>query len=209
MWKKRAIAATLAALLWPASGSAAPSPSEPAAIRYEAGEPGAHDEQTAVNRELAQFRETRISLHQALVAAERQHPGAKTWDIGFDGTPASPVYRVRTAKLDRVWDYTVDARTGEVAAGEAVAWVKDLDAEDRRKIAALRTIRQGLSDAVLVAERATKGKAVGGTFSEENAKFQFVIVVLSGDDLKQVLLEPPGKHCPSAPAPRVAGARAC
>lgn len=203
MWKQRAIAALLLVLPLPATGAVAPGPA-PLAARHAGDGPADADDPMAINRELAQFREARVTLCQALVAAEQQRPAARTWHIGFDGAPASPVYRVKTAEGDRVFEYTVDARTGDVTGGETAIRLKDLDPEDRRSVVALRTVRQGLSDAVLVAERATKGKALGGTFRRDKARFEFVIVVLSGDDLKEVLLEPPRRRAGAAPASRSA-----
>jgi hypothetical protein len=205
MWKEPLLAAILMTLALPASSAVAPSPDAPVTAETAAGT----NEQIEIDRELAQFRESPISLCQALVAAERQHPGAKIWDIGFDGTPDSPVYRIKSAEAGLVRELTVDARTGELAEGDTVTRLKDLDAADRENVMKLRTIRQGLSDAVLVAERAAKGKAIGGTFSRANTGFRFAVVVVSGDDLKQVLLEPPMRGRGSPPAPHAVAGRAC
>jgi hypothetical protein len=44
---------------------------------------------------------------------------------------------------------------------------------------------------VRVAERAASGKAISGGLTRERGKLNFVVIVVSGLDLKQVLLEPP------------------
>lgn len=194
MWKRCSLAATLLALTLPAFASAiASSTATPPTSRNPAGDDAELDQQM-INRELRLFRGAQISLCQALLTAEKLHPGSRTWDIGFDGSSALPVYRVKTAKIDRIWNVAIDARTGEVTGDEIVSSVKGLSMDDRNTVIALMTVRQGLLDAVLVAERAAKGKAIGGTLVREVEKFNFVIVVVSGDDLKQVTLEPPKVH---------------
>lgn len=191
MWKRRLFAAILLALTLPAYASAIASSTDTRpASRNPTGDSAELDQQM-INRELKLFRGAQISLCQALLTTEKLHPGSSTWDIGFDGSSASPVYRVKTVKLNRIWNVAIDARTGEVTANEIVSSVKDLSMEDRNSVIALTTVQQGLLDAVLVAERAAKGKAIGGTIVRETEKFNFVIVVVSGDDLKQVTLEPP------------------
>ena len=42
-----------------------------------------------------------------------------------------------------------------------------------------------------VAEKAGSGKALGGGLVQQDGRLNFVIVVLSGDSLKEVMLEPP------------------
>jgi hypothetical protein len=67
-----------------------------------------------------------------------------------------------------------------------------LDHEDRSNLAALGIIKHRLADAVRVAEKAASGKAISGGLVREGGRLNFAIVVISGDDLKEVLLEPPG-----------------
>ena len=56
---------------------------------------------------------------------------------------------------------------------------------------AMQSVRQELADAVFVAEDNTSGKALSGGLMNEAGKLIFVIVVLSGTNLKQIMLEPP------------------
>ncbi|WP_080654812.1 MULTISPECIES: PepSY domain-containing protein [Bradyrhizobium] len=194
MWKRCLFAAILLVLTLPAYASAiASSTATPPASRNPAGDRAELDQQM-INRELELFRGTQISLCQALLAAEQLHPGSSTWDIGLDGSSGSPVYRVKTVKVDRIWNVAIDARTGDVTGGEIVSLREDLNTKDRNSVIALTTVQQSLLDAVLIAERATQGKAIGGTIVREAERFNFVIVVVSGDDLKQVTLEPPRAH---------------
>ena len=153
---------------------------------------GAVSDQQAVNRELELFRGSAVSLSQAMAIAEALHAGATTADVSFDGASDSPVYRVKTLHNDRLWHHAIDATTGKIVGGEAALPLKELDAEDRSNLVALKTIRHRLADAIRVAEQAAAGKAISGGLVRERGRLNFAIVVMSGSDLKEVILEPPG-----------------
>ena len=145
----------------------------------------------AVRRLLALFRAAQLSLSEAMAIAEKLHDGSRTAQISFD-ISGDRGYRVRTVKNDLVWENTIDANTGRVADEETVLTLNQLGDADRGNIVALRSVKQKLSDAVLVAEKAASGKALGGSLMNEDGKLNFVVAVASDDHLKQVMLEPPG-----------------
>jgi Peptidase propeptide and YPEB domain len=147
-----------------------------------------------VSHELELFRAAEVSLRGALTIADRLHAGSRVVDISFDGASGSPVYRVKTLQGNHIWEDTIDARTGQVAGNTVVSSLGNLDRGDRSNLIALKAIRQELVDAVLVAEKNTAGKAISGGLMNEDGKLNFVIVVLSGTDLKQVILEPPSTN---------------
>ncbi|MDH2381229.1 PepSY domain-containing protein [Bradyrhizobium sp. CER78] len=146
----------------------------------------------AVRRELDSFQSAQITLRKAMAIAEALHAGAITADVSFDGATEPAVYRVKTMQRDRIWQHSIDASTGEVIGGEAPSSLASLGAEDRDNLAVLRALRHRLADAVRVAEHTTSGKAISGGLMRERGKLNFVIVVLAGSDLKEVILEPPG-----------------
>ncbi|WP_050424500.1 PepSY domain-containing protein [Bradyrhizobium tropiciagri] len=146
----------------------------------------------AVRRELDSFQAAQISLRKAMAIAEALHSGAITADVSFDGATEPAIYRVKTMQRDRIWQHSIDASTGQVIGGEAPSSLASLGAEDRDNLAVLRALRHRLADAVRVAERTTSGKAISGGLMRERGKLNFVIVVLAGSDLKEVILEPPG-----------------
>ena len=156
MSRKHLLAIALLSLLSPgASFATAPVIAAPASRTSNDIE---LDELT-VGRELELFRTATVSLSQAMAVAERLHVGARTADISFDGASDPPVYRVKTVQVDRIWQHTIDARTGKVMANEIAAPLTELDAEDRSNVAALKAVRHRLSDAVRVAERAASALA--------------------------------------------------
>ncbi|MGD5420966.1 hypothetical protein QUS86_22660, partial [Xanthomonas citri pv. citri] len=91
-----------------------------------------------------------------------------------------------------IWRHTINASTGELIGGEAALPLTELELDDRSNLAALGAIRHRLADAVRVAEQAASGKAISGGLVRERGRLNFAIVVISGDDLKEVILEPPG-----------------
>jgi hypothetical protein len=182
----------MAAVILPAPVHAVASrTSEPASLGNEA-ENGAAADQRALARELEQFRGATVSMSEAMAIAESLHAGSTTADISFDGAPDLPVYRVKTLHRDRVWHHAVDATTGQIVGGEAALPLKQLDAEDRSNLATLKTLRHRLAEAVRVAEVAASGKAISGGMVRQRSRLNFAIMVISGGDLKEVILEPPG-----------------
>lgn len=192
MPNKQRFAVILLSLLALAPPYAMSRASATQAAMQEEGAEGERNQQEAVNRELEAFRAAQLSLRQAMGIAEKLHVGSRTADISFDGASGSPVYRVKTVQDNRLWEHAIDARTGDAIGTETVSHLNDLNLDDRNNVLALRTVRQQLSDAVIIAEQVASGRAIGGSLMDDNGKLNFVIVVVSGGgDLKQVVLEPP------------------
>ena len=63
---------------------------------------------------------------------------------------------------EKVWENVIDAKTGSIANGEIASSLKELDREDLANIIALKWIKQELSEAVRVAEKAAEGSALAG-----------------------------------------------
>jgi uncharacterized membrane protein YkoI len=152
----------------------------------------------AVSPELELFRSVEVSLREALRMAEKLHAGSRIVDISFDGGSGSPVYRVKALQKDHIWEDTIDAKTGQAVGNANVAVLSDLDREDQINLIALQSVRQELADAVFVAENSTSGKALSGGLMNKAGKLNFVIVVLLGTGLKQVILEPPRAGGPAS-----------
>jgi uncharacterized membrane protein YkoI len=190
MSKKQLFAALLSLLACAPSHAKVQSELTTVAAQDQNEDVKAVDDET-VSRELELFRAAEVSLRGALTIADRLHAGSRAVDIAFDGASGSPVYRVKTLQGNHIWEDAIDARTGQVAGNTVVSSLGNLDRENRSSLIALKAIRQELMDAVLVAEKSTAGKAISGGLMSEDGKVNFVIVVLSGTDLKQVILQPP------------------
>src|ERR1700686_2870600 len=161
MSKKQLTVALLALLICAPSYADTTLDSEiSAAQEQDASGNGLSDE--AISRELELFRGAEISLRQALKIADSLPPGSRIVDVSFDGGSGSSVYRVKTFRLDRIWEDAIDAKTGQVAGNATVSSMSELNLEDRLNLIAIQTVRQELADAVFVAEDNTSGKALSG-----------------------------------------------
>ena len=144
----------------------------------------------AFHRLLEQFRTIKITLSEAVVIAEHLHDGSRTADVNFE-ISGPPIYRVRTVTNERIWENVIDANTGSVTEKEISSSLRELDREDLGNITALKSVEQELSDAVRIAEKAAQGSALAGGLMKQEGKLNFVVVIASGDRLKEVMLEPP------------------
>jgi uncharacterized membrane protein YkoI len=147
-------------------------------------------EEAAVRRLLEQFRTIKIPLTEAVAIAEHLHGGSRTADVSFELSGPS-VYRVRTVKNERIWENVIDANTGRVTEKEVSSSLRELDREDLGNIVALKSVKQELSDAVRIAEKAAEGSALAGGLMKQDGKLNFVVVISTGYNLKEVTLEPP------------------
>ena len=146
------------------------------------------DAQKMVRQLFELSRLARVSLRDAIAVAEKRHDGSRTVKVGFDRS-ASPCYRVRTVRDAEIWENNVDAKTGRIRGVERVLSFQKLGSEDRTNIKALNEVTQEMSEAVLVAERVVPGMAVGGCLVDGFVTLNFVVLVVTGDRLKQVMLE--------------------
>lgn len=190
MSKIQLIALMVCAAALTGTGAMADITRAPSESAQERGATQDNVDEAAIRRVLDEFHTARVPLDQAMTIAERLHDGSKAADVNFD-ISGPPVYRVRTVKNEHIYENVIDAITGSVAQREIASSMKELDREDLAKIIALKWIKQELSDAVRVAEKAVEGKALAGGLTKQDGKLNFVVLVATGDRLKEVLLEPP------------------
>jgi len=196
MSKQQLFAAMLSLLVCVPSYADAALDDTATAAQQSESRNGVNDE--TANQELELFRSVEVSLREALRIAGKLHAGSRIVDISFDGGFGSPVYRVKTFRQEQIWEDTIDAKTGQIIGNATVSSLNGLHKEDQSNLIALQSVRQELADAVFVAEDNTSGKAISGGLMNEDGKLNFVIVVLSGSDLKQVILEPPDAGSPAS-----------
>jgi uncharacterized membrane protein YkoI len=173
-----------------ASSAAMAGGSGSCASAQDGGTAEVDSDQTIVRKLLELSHEAETSLTEAIAMAEKLHDGSRTVQIGFERS-GSPEYRVRTVRGSVIWENTVDARNGRIIGNEARFFLGELSPGDRRNIDALDHVAQDLSKAVHFAEKAVAGKAVGGCLIDEDGRPSFAVVVVSGNRLKQVMLEAP------------------
>ncbi|MGY3489493.1 putative membrane protein YkoI [Bradyrhizobium sp. USDA 4011] len=190
MSKKRLLAIIVLSATFAATGTRADVTHSPLDAAKSGVAAQGYADEAAIRRLIEQFRTIKIQLSQAVAIAEHLHDGSRPVDVSFEiSGPA--IYRVRTVRNERIWENVVDANTGNVTEKEISSSLKELDREDLGKIIALKSVEQELSDAVRIAEKATEGSALAGGLIKQDGKLNFVVVIASGDRLKEVTLEPP------------------
>jgi len=185
----------LAVIVWSAALAATGAMADVAHTPLDAANRGVAaqrdaDEAAVIHRLLEQFRTIKIPLSEAVAIAEHLHGGSRTADVSFELSDPS-VYRVRTVKDERIWENVIDANTGSVTEKEISSSLRELDGDDLGNIIALKSVKQELSDAVRIAEKAAAGSALAGGLMKQDGKLNFVVVIASSDGLKAVMLEPP------------------
>ena len=184
----------LAIIVWSATLAATDAMADVAHTPLDAANRGVaaqgDAEETVIHRLLEQFRTIKIPLSEAVAIAEHLHDGSRTADISFEFS-GPPIYRVRTVRNERIWENVIDANTGRVTEKEFSSSLRELDREDLGNIIALESVELELSDAVRIAEKAAEGSALAGGLLKQDGKLNFVVVIASGDRLKEVMLEPP------------------
>jgi uncharacterized membrane protein YkoI len=153
-------------------------------------QPAKDTEAEAVEQEIAAFRSSAIRLPDVLDIARRIAADALVADVSFDGTQGQQIYRLRTVKGDRLEEVLIDAMTGQPRGKPQLVDVAD---HDRDSLNSLQSSGPKMADAIRVAERAAGGQAVSGGIAKQGDRLNFIVVVLSGEDLKQVVLEAPDK----------------
>lgn len=131
-----------------------------------------------------------VSLVQAIGIAERLHAGSRTSAVLFD-TSHKPSYRVQTVRGKEIWENVIDVHTGRIGERETAWSLNELQLEERDDINAFKFIRQELSAAIAIAEKAAAGKAISGRLVKEADQLNFLVVVLSDNAVKEVFLKPP------------------
>jgi uncharacterized membrane protein YkoI len=190
MSKKRMLAIIVLSATFAATGARADVTHAPlnAANRGVAVQGDA--DEAPIRRLIEQLRTIKISLSQAVAIAEHLHGASKTADVSLEMSGPA-IYRVRTVGNERLWEDVIDANTGNVTEKEVSSSPRELDRDDLGNIIALKSVEQELSDAIRIAEKAAEGTALAGGLIKQDGKLNFVVVIASGDRLKEVTLEPP------------------
>lgn len=142
--------------------------------------------------EIAAFSQMSVSAREGIAAVEEHLSGSKVVDISFDGSQDVPVYRVKAFRRGQIWSGTVDASTRSVVLDDSMPVVQ-LDGSERDNVKDIKRAEFDLSDAVTVAEKYGKGKAISAGLSRADGRLLFLVVVVSDGTLKEVSLSPVGQ----------------
>lgn len=145
----------------------------------------------SIDEELKSFTRSTVSVREAAKMAERTLAGAKVVDLSFDGQGGAPTFRIKACRADKIWEVLIDAATRRIVRAGALMSVSELDPEDRSRIADLMRSAIDLSDATVVAEKYASGKAISAGLSHADGRLIFLVVVVSGGELREISVDPP------------------
>jgi uncharacterized membrane protein YkoI len=152
--------------------------------------------------EIQAFENAKVSLADAISAAEK-HTQGKAMDAAFADYNGAPAYEVKTFQNGAVWDGIIDADSGEmIGEGETTA-ESDLDRDDKAELAAFKTTKQTLLQALKAAEEHAGGKAIDGGLEEVDGKVVYEVEVVKNGKVETVDVNPENgeivaSHSPSS-----------
>jgi hypothetical protein len=91
----------------------------------------------SVQQELNIFNTVTVPLREALASARKLHANAILVDASFDGSPQTPVFRVKSYGDGSIWEDAFDAFSGKTVGNTITTAVNDLGEQDRRTLASV------------------------------------------------------------------------
>ena len=163
----------------------------PAGLQSAAQTPPASElkEEQEGKAEIQAFENAKVSLGDAISAAEK-HTQGKAMDAAFADYNGAPAYEVKTFQNGAVWDGIIDAVSGEVIGEGETTSESDLDREDKAELAAFKTAKQTLLQALKAAEEHAGGKAIDGGLEEVDGKVVYEVGVVKNGMVETVDVNP-------------------
>lgn len=121
---------------------------------------------------------------------ERTLPGARVYDLNLSDDGAAPFFELKADRGGEVWTAIVDAATRKMLRAQAEMPVSELGPETQHELAGFRRARMRLSEAVVIAEKLGRGRAISAGLHLNGGRLVFVVVVLSDGALKEITVEP-------------------
>jgi uncharacterized membrane protein YkoI len=136
--------------------------------------------------------ETRLSVTDAVAIAEK-YTGGSVLEATYSYLPlkGAPIYALRTYQNGAVWATKIDANSGEMLdPGETIPR-EALDLEDKAELSGLQTSTITITQAIQIAERRAKGKAVSVDLEVVGAGGIFWrVIVVSNGMTRKLLIDP-------------------
>ena len=132
----------------------------------------------------------KLPITDIIAAAEKLQPGAIVLDVSFEPRDGRPAYAVRTYAKGKAWDGVFDGTSGAVADPGTVVDESALDDEDKAELAALKTSKITLQQAIALAEQTASGSALSAGLEQVRGRAVWEILVQSPSQSRQVHIDP-------------------
>lgn len=121
---------------------------------------------------------------------EKKLPGARVYDLNLSDDGAAPYFEVKADRGGEMWTAIIDAATRTILRAQAEMSISELSPEVQRELAGFRRARMRLSEAVVIAEKLGRGRAISAGLHLNDQKLVFVVVVVSDGELKEITVAP-------------------
>jgi uncharacterized membrane protein YkoI len=140
--------------------------------------------------DVAGFQHAKISLDQAITAAEKAS-GGKTIDASFQMMNGKSGYAVTVLANSKMKDFWVDPQSG-VATPQTKLTTAELNqqAMDKAGFSAVHSAKETLPQAIALAEQHSGGKAIDAMIEKRDSKLAYDIQVVKGGKLNSVWVDP-------------------
>jgi uncharacterized membrane protein YkoI len=145
---------------------------------------------TAAPGEAATDYSARLSVTDIIAAAEKLQVGASVLDVSFEPKDGQPVYAVRTYASGKIWDGLLDGTSGAAIDQGTVIDESALDAEDKAELAALKSAKITLRQAIASAEKADGGRALNAGLEQVRGRAVWEILIQNTPQPRQIHIDP-------------------
>ena len=140
--------------------------------------------------DLKAFSQAKVSIADAIAAADKHSGKGKVIDVSFDAGNGKPVYNVKTYQNGSVWEGAVDARSGQVIGAGKTTQESLLDQEDKAELAGLQQATVTLAQAVDTAEKRVSGKAMSAGLEETKGQIVFEVMIVKNGSVQKIVIDP-------------------
>jgi len=141
-------------------------------------------------REIAAVLDAKISVAEAIAAAE-QHSGGRAMKIDIDDENGAYLFEVKTVSKEKITEIFVDPASGKVVRSDDEGLIARIfDREDQDELAKLAASPTTLAAAIATAEQHTGGKAIEARVDDDDDNaMSFKVEVAKDNAVHKVIVD--------------------
>jgi uncharacterized membrane protein YkoI len=132
----------------------------------------------------------RLSAADIIAAAEQSQAGASVLDVSLEPKDGRPLFVVRTYADGKIRDGLIDGTSGEIIDHGTEVDESVLDAEDKAELAALKSARITLRQAIASAENARGGRALNAGLEQVRGRAVWQILMKDPAQPQLIQIDP-------------------
>jgi uncharacterized membrane protein YkoI len=133
----------------------------------------------------------RLSVTDVIATAEKLAAGGKVLEASFRPTASAATYSLKTYHEGALWEQKIDADSGAMLKTARMTLAGQLDGEARAELAGVRTASTTIVEAVQIAERRVRGKAISAEIAKAGwTGMVWKVVVVANDRALRVVIDP-------------------